>query len=108
MDDKLDPFHYMKWEEFVEYKKTDRFSLIDIKRAKALTSINSPTVIKMHHDKSFDPMKMEYRISLLGRKYQDLSNFEKTWLIKKDSESIMEEKLIRLVPSVRLQINYAR
>jgi hypothetical protein len=62
----------------------------------------------MHRDKSFDPMKMEYRISLLDRNYQNLSNFEKTWLNKRDEDVILEEKLLRQIPSVRLQINYSR
>ena len=69
MDDKLDPFHYMKWEDFITYQKSERTGMSDISRSKALTKIASPTVAKMHQDKSFDPMKMEYRISLLNRKY---------------------------------------
>jgi hypothetical protein len=54
-----------------------------------------------------DPSQLNYRIELLNNKYTSMSRFEKNVMVQKHNKETIESRLVRMVPTVRMHLNYA-
>jgi len=105
----LDPWHHVPYNEWKASRNIkSNNNQFDILRLGAVARISSETVKNMNSDSAeFDPSQLNYRIGLLNNKYTSMSRFEKNIMIQKHSKETIESRLVRMVPTVRMHLNYA-
>jgi hypothetical protein len=61
----------------------------------------------MNYDPKYDPSSLSSRFSLLNSKHTELSRFEKACMEKKKGHDSIENKMLQIIPMIRLHVGFS-